>query len=100
MATAVARSDRSATVAISLARNEKESFQVLVLPANSRSVVCIVRVNDLRAQGGALFAATNVAAVPVGYVETQVGPALRFLTGGLVARSDPGLPSERGHGGR
>jgi hypothetical protein len=88
-------------VAISLARNEKESFQVLVLPRDQPLSGVHLRVSDLRAQNGNLFAATNVAAVTVGYVETksvppygsaQVGwwpdPILDFLQSADIAAGD------------
>ncbi len=61
-------------VALSLARNEKESFQVLVLPREQPLTGVHVQVSDLHAEDGTTFGATNIAAVPVGYVETKAVP--------------------------
>jgi hypothetical protein len=86
---------------LALARREKESFQVLVLPCERDLKQVQVRVTDLRTADGATFAAQQVDAVPVGYVETKavppygsahVGwwpdPILDFLTGCDIAKGD------------
>ncbi len=57
-----------------LARNEKESFQVLVLPCERDLRRVQVRAGDLRSAEGATFAAANISAPPVGYVETKATP--------------------------
>ncbi len=61
-------------VTVSLARNEKESFQILVLSRTQPLSGVHIHVSDLRGDGGGSFAATNIAAVPVGYVQTQAVP--------------------------
>jgi len=61
-------------VELKLARNETESFQVIVLPCREDIKQVRVRVNDLRSQDGVWFAAENIDAVPVGYVETKAVP--------------------------
>jgi hypothetical protein len=61
-------------VELKLARNEKESFQVIVLPCRKDIKQVRVRVSDLRSQDGVGFAAENIDAVPVGYVETRAVP--------------------------
>lgn len=61
-------------VAVSLARNEKESFQVLVLACEGTLKGVRARIADLRSETGAVFAATNIQAVPVGYVQTKAAP--------------------------
>jgi hypothetical protein len=61
-------------LAVSLARNEAESLQVLVLPWESDLRQVQVRVTDLRGSGRARFAAANTDAAPVGYVETKSVP--------------------------
>lgn len=88
-------------IAISLARNEKESFQVLVAPFEWDLKGVAVRIGDLRSKKGILFAATNIHAAPVGYVETKsvppygsasVGwwpdPILDFLSAADIAKGD------------
>jgi len=61
-------------VELALARHEKESFQVLVLPCERDLRQVQVRVTDLHTAGGDTFASQNVDAVPVGYVETKAVP--------------------------
>ncbi|MHC4595616.1 MAG: glycoside hydrolase domain-containing protein, partial [Planctomycetota bacterium] len=61
-------------VVLKLARNESESFQVIVLPCSEDVKQVRVRVNDLRSQDGSRLAAENIKAVPVGYVETKTVP--------------------------
>ena len=61
-------------IELSLARNEKESFQVVVLPANSPARRVTVSAGDLTGPGGAIFAGTNLQCAVVGYVETKQRP--------------------------
>ncbi len=88
-------------VQASLARNEKESFQVLVLACEGPLREVRVRVGSLRSASGAEFFSTNISAVPVGYVQTRttppygsswVGwwpdPILEFLDAAPVAKGD------------
>lgn len=91
----------SATQEVSLAQNEKESFQVIVMPCERDVKGVRVRVSDLDGANGARFAAANVEAVVVGYVETKqeppygsshVGwwpdPILNFQTSADIAKGD------------
>jgi hypothetical protein len=88
-------------VTVSLARNEKESFQVLVLAGENDLKQVRLRVGELRSENGAQLSATNVLAAPVGYVQTKsappsgspyVGwwpdPILEFMTAADIAKSD------------
>ena len=59
---------------VSLAQNEKESFQVIVLPCEREVKGVRIHVSDLVGANGTRFAATNVEAVVVGYVETKQAP--------------------------
>ena len=61
-------------VTLSLAQNEEESFQVIILPLRRELTAVSVRVSDLKAKGGKRLAADNVRAAPVGYVETKAVP--------------------------
>ncbi|MBI5386794.1 MAG: DUF4091 domain-containing protein [Verrucomicrobia bacterium] len=61
-------------VELSLARNEKESFQVVVLPAAAALKRVTVRVSDLKASSGAVFKRGLVNCEVVGYVETKMRP--------------------------
>ncbi len=61
-------------VQIALARNEKESLQVVVLPCERDLKRVQVRARDLFAGPGRRFSARNIQAVPVGYVETRATP--------------------------
>ncbi len=61
-------------ISLSLARNEKESFQVAVLPLEKPLQGVSVRVGDLRASGSKKLAARNIACDVVGYVETKARP--------------------------
>ena len=61
-------------VELKLARNENESFQVIVLPCGKDIRNVSVRINDLCNQEGVRFTADNIDAVPVGYVETKAVP--------------------------
>ncbi len=88
-------------VELSLARGEKESFQVVVMPGRADLKQTAVRVTDLRGPDGATFSAGQVKLSPVGYVETKsvppyksphVGwwpdPILEFLPAADIARGD------------
>ena len=61
-------------VEVALARNEKESFQLLVLPCERDLSRVRIHIGDLRSDSGTLFSATNINAVPVGYVQTKAAP--------------------------
>ncbi|NLB97027.1 MAG: DUF4091 domain-containing protein [Armatimonadetes bacterium] len=61
-------------VQVALARNEKESLQVVVLPCERDLKRVQVRARDLFAGPGRRFSARNIQAVPVGYVETKATP--------------------------
>ena len=64
----------SRRVSLSLAQNEKESLQVIVMPLRRDLESVRVRVSDLRAARGERLAAENVDAIAVGYVETKAVP--------------------------
>jgi len=59
---------------LKLARNEHESFQVVVLPCGQDIKKVGVRINDLRSRDGVPFITDNIDAVPVGYVNTKTVP--------------------------
>ncbi len=59
---------------VRLARNEKEAFQVIVVPVEEDLRQVAARVRDLRGPGGVPFPADRVDAVPVGYVRTKAVP--------------------------
>ncbi len=61
-------------VSIALARNEKEAFQVIVLPCEKPAKAVSVRIGDLKGPRGAVFAAKSIEAAVVGYVETKNVP--------------------------
>ncbi|MCY2994720.1 MAG: DUF6067 family protein [Planctomycetota bacterium] len=61
-------------VELSLARGEKESFQVVVVPCRADLKQAQVRVTELRGPDGATFPAGQSRAVPVGYVQTKTVP--------------------------
>jgi hypothetical protein len=61
-------------IELSLARNEKESFQVAVLPLSNTLRKVSVRVGDLRAPGDAVLRRENVNCDVMGYVETKNRP--------------------------
>ena len=62
------------SVEVSLARNEKESFQVAVLPVEKDLKQVAVQVGDLKSADGKMFAAANIGCDVVGYVETKTRP--------------------------
>lgn len=91
----------AAKTELSLARNEKESFQVVVMPCERDLKQVRVCTADLKTADGKTFAASNVDAVVVGYVETKrvppygsshVGwwpdPILNFLKTADIAAGD------------
>jgi len=59
---------------LSLARNEKESFQVAVMPRGDGLKGVKVSVGDLRTEGGEVLSADNIGCDVVGYVETKGKP--------------------------
>ena len=59
---------------VRLARNERESVQVVVVPGDRALKGVRVHVADLRRADGAVFASTNVACDVVGYVHTVRKP--------------------------
>lgn len=61
-------------VELKLARNEKESFQVIILPRHKDIKQVWVCVSDLRSKDGNRFSAKNIQAVPMGYVKTKTVP--------------------------
>lgn len=61
-------------VALRLARNEKESLQVAVLPAAEGLHKVSVSVSDLKSAEGAIFPCQHVDCDVVGYVETKKRP--------------------------
>jgi hypothetical protein len=61
-------------VTLALARNEKESFQVIALPLEADLPAVSMRVSDLKGKGRARLATVNVTACPVGYVQTKATP--------------------------
>lgn len=64
-------------VEVSLARNEKESFQVAVMPRERALKRVSVTVGDLKSDSGGVFAAKNIDCDVVGYVETKRRPPYR-----------------------
>lgn len=61
-------------VRVSLARNEKESFQIAVLPADADLKKVSVNVTDLASAGGATFPRSQIDCDVTGYVETKKRP--------------------------
>ena len=61
-------------VEVRLARNEKESFQVAVMPRKEALKKVRVTVGDLASDSGGVFPADNVDCDVVGYVETKRRP--------------------------
>lgn len=64
----------SRSVGVSLARNEKESFQVAVMPRTSGLKNVRVSVTDLTDSKGAVFSGKNIDCDVTGYVETVSEP--------------------------
>jgi hypothetical protein len=62
------------TISVSLARNEKESVQVAVLPPARALSKVAVTASDLRSANGGVFPAGCIACDVVGYVETKKRP--------------------------
>jgi hypothetical protein len=61
-------------IAVSLAPNEKESFQVLVLPVSGRLRNVTVKAGDLTSATGAVLTRGQIECEVVGYVETRARP--------------------------
>jgi hypothetical protein len=64
----------SRRASLSLARNEKEALQVIVMPCERAAKQVGLRVSDLRSSTGAIFAASHIQAPPMGYVQTKSVP--------------------------
>ncbi|MBC8869813.1 MAG: DUF4091 domain-containing protein [Planctomycetes bacterium] len=61
-------------IKVSLARNEKESFQVAVMPRERALKKVSVMVGDLKSDGGHVFPSENIGCHVVGYVQTKRRP--------------------------
>ncbi len=61
-------------IALRLARNEKESFQIAVLPARDALKKVSVNVTDLTSSSGAIFTRSHIDCDVTGYVETKKRP--------------------------
>ena len=61
-------------IKISLARNEKESFQVAVIPAAEALKKVTVSVTDLTSETGNVLPAKDIDCDVVGYVKTEFNP--------------------------
>jgi len=61
-------------VEVRLARNEWESFQVIVLPRDGDLKDVSVQVSDLRSDNGAVFPGSAIQTVLTGYVRTKAPP--------------------------
>ncbi len=59
---------------LSVARNEKESLQLVVIPFERDLREVQVRATELKTAGGAALPVAALQAVPVGYVETKAVP--------------------------
>lgn len=64
-------------VELALARNEHESFQVVVLPTAQNLKDVTVTVTDLQGPDGANFSNKQIDVIPVGYFQTTNNPASR-----------------------
>ncbi len=64
----------SKEVQLSLARNEKESFQVAVMPTGDGVKGVSVTVGDLTSESGQVFPRGNIDCDVMGYVETKTRP--------------------------
>lgn len=62
------------TLELSLARNEKESVQLAVLPVQADARKVAVRAGDLKSPTGAVFGKDHIECEVVGYVRTQARP--------------------------
>jgi len=61
-------------VEVNLARNEKESFQIVVTPRDEGLHNVAVTVGDLESDAGGVFPAKNIDCDVVGYVQTKRPP--------------------------
>ncbi len=64
----------SKDIQLSLARNEKESFQVAVMPKSDGVKGVSVTVSDLTTETGQIFSRSNIDCDVMGYVETKTRP--------------------------
>lgn len=64
----------SKEICVNLARNEKESFQVAVVPVSRPLRKVSVRVSDLKSASGVVFKHEQINCDVVGYVETKTRP--------------------------
>ncbi len=64
----------SKQIKVSLAKREKEAFQVIVIPYKSDLKKVAIKIGNLISDNGAVFKAENIRAVPVGYVRTKSIP--------------------------
>jgi len=62
------------SIEISLARNEKEAFQLGVLPSEAGLYRVSVNVSDLKGPKGMILQASNISCDVMGYVETKNAP--------------------------
>ena len=76
-------------VMVRLARNERESVQILVAPRDADLADVSVTVGDLVANDGTVFSASNVLCSPVGYVNVTGTAPYRV---GFAVRDD-GAPA-------
>ncbi|HOB97702.1 MAG TPA: DUF6067 family protein [Verrucomicrobiota bacterium] len=61
-------------IEVSLARNEKESFQIAVVPVAGALKKVAVSVSDLKSATGAVFPRSHIRCDVVGYLETKARP--------------------------
>jgi len=79
-------------IELSLARNEKEGVQIVVLPAAGGLRKATVQASDLKAPGGAVFPRKNIECDVVGYVQTKSRPP--YGTSHVGWWPDPILPGQ------
>jgi len=63
--------DIAASASVSLAGNEHEGFQIIVLPLEKSLRRAQVIISDLATKGGRVLSADNVKVYPVGFVKTE-----------------------------
>ncbi len=65
----------SKSVSLSVARNEKESFQIAVTPSERGKLRGVsVTASDLRGKNGSVLSSSNINCEVVGYVQTMTAP--------------------------
>jgi hypothetical protein len=64
----------SRQISLSLARNERESLQIIVLPCETKAAQVSVRVSELRSTKGSRLPASAFSVAPMGYVQTRTVP--------------------------